>query len=131
MVDLPLAERPVNHNVKPFWPRRVVRSRCVTDEGCHVILLTNAEALAWVEAMLSRRGACAHVRSHCGISKSRCVRKVSCLDWRCVEEAFGQQPLMSEKKRPPLLEAKVSISVAVGAISAGISGCTKCYNSWH
>jgi len=39
MVDLPLAERPVNHSVKPFWPRRVVRSSGETDEWCHVTLL--------------------------------------------------------------------------------------------
>ena len=39
MVDLPEAERPVNHNVKPFWWRREQRSGWVTDEACHVILL--------------------------------------------------------------------------------------------
>lgn len=41
MVDLPEAERPVNHSVKPFWPRRALRSGWVTDEGCHVMLLAH------------------------------------------------------------------------------------------
>ena len=43
MVDLPLAERPVNHSVKPFWPRSVLRSWCDTEDGCHVIFLAARE----------------------------------------------------------------------------------------
>ena len=38
MVDLPLAERPVNHIVKPCCLRKALRSARVK-EGCHVILL--------------------------------------------------------------------------------------------
>lgn len=38
MVDLPLAERPVNQTVKPCWPRKLLRSACVRD-GCQVIFL--------------------------------------------------------------------------------------------
>lgn len=71
MVDLPLAERPVNHNVKPFWPRRVLRSWCVTDEGCHVMLLMKAEALAWTGERLFFAESCAHLRSHPNFQKSR------------------------------------------------------------
>lgn len=37
-MDLPLAERPVNQIVHPFWPRKALRSACVRD-GCHVMLL--------------------------------------------------------------------------------------------
>lgn len=38
MVDLPLAESPVNQTVKPCWPRKLLRSTCVRD-GCHVMFL--------------------------------------------------------------------------------------------
>ena len=38
-MDLPLAESPVNQRVKPFWPRRALRSGWVTEEWCHVMLL--------------------------------------------------------------------------------------------
>ena len=48
MVDLPLAERPVNHNVKPFWARRALRSGCVTEEACQVMLLKES----WDQRMI-------------------------------------------------------------------------------
>lgn len=38
MVDLPLADRPVNQSVKPCWCRSAERSLCVS-EGCHVMFL--------------------------------------------------------------------------------------------
>ena len=38
MVDLPLADSPVNQMVKPSWPRKALRSVCVRD-GCHVMFL--------------------------------------------------------------------------------------------
>jgi hypothetical protein len=37
-VDLPEAERPVNHTVKPRWPRSWLRS-CRVSDGCQVMLL--------------------------------------------------------------------------------------------
>lgn len=40
MVDLPLADSPVNQTVKPCWPRKALRSACVRD-GCHVMFLLN------------------------------------------------------------------------------------------
>jgi len=42
MVDLPLAERPVNQRVKPFWPRRALRSSWVRP-WCHVMFLMGKE----------------------------------------------------------------------------------------
>lgn len=104
MVDLPLAERPVNQSVKPFWPRRLVRSWCVTDEGCHVMFLTKAEALAWIQAMLSRSGACAHLRSHYDVRKRRCMWKKSAID-----EGPRQQAILARGAiSAPLLTARLN-----------------------
>lgn len=38
MVDLPLADSPVNQTVKPRWPRKALRSAYVRD-ACHVMFL--------------------------------------------------------------------------------------------
>ena len=72
MVDLPLADRPVNQSVKPCWWRSAVRSLCVS-EGCHVMFLKIKVGIRWfcgveVEAGWNviwtgqRRGA--HLRCH-------------------------------------------------------------------
>lgn len=37
-MDLPEADSPVNHTVKPRWPRNRFRS-CRVSDGCQVILL--------------------------------------------------------------------------------------------
>ena len=67
IVDLPLAERPVNHSVKPFWPRSPQRSWCVTEDACHVMLLMRT--LAWyqgIQAVLRT-----HLRRHCQIREEQ------------------------------------------------------------
>ena len=43
MVDLPEAERPVNQIVRPGCLRRALRSVCVRECGCQVMLLRGGD----------------------------------------------------------------------------------------
>ena len=54
IVDLPLAERPVNQSVKPFCPRSPQRSWCETEDACHVMLLM--QDLAWYKGRKGYQG---------------------------------------------------------------------------
>ena len=62
MVDFPDAERPVNHIVRPGWPRSEERSTWVREWGCQVMLLGTALVgiMGW-----NGKGGKVYLRRHC------------------------------------------------------------------